>query len=118
MVAKRAYWRLLKIALLVAIPLESINLWLLNRAQSWGVIDLHGPIDYLKIMANVELALFHAPAFVLLNRQPTDYHSILIQAFLFGVGYVDLVLVCFVSLLVFRVLGWFISTRYFRSSPR
>jgi len=117
MVTKRSYWRLLKIALLVAIPLEGVNLWLNKRAGSWGVIDLHGPIDYLKIMANVELGLLHAPAFIILNRQPTDYSRVAIQGFLFVVGYIDLVLVCFVSLLVFRVLGWFISTRYFGTQP-
>jgi hypothetical protein len=112
MVFRRTDRRLLRVALVAAIPSEIADLWLLDLPplklnDTW--LNL---FEFLGVMV---AAIMHYPAEILLPSTAYFNNRLLTQAILFLVGYIDLILLLFVTLLLYRIFKWCILTKSFGS---
>jgi hypothetical protein len=114
MLFTRTDWRFLKIALLAAIPLEIGDLWLLSD------VPLKAPnntwLRVFELLGVLAAQVMHYPAEKLLPSTAYYDHRMLTQAVLFVIGYIDFILLFFVVFLLYRILKWCVSTRYFGSA--
>jgi hypothetical protein len=111
-------WRkLLKTALIAAIPLEILTLLMFDVLTS--TFPLHGTwrMSFLALLGVLAGQTIHYPALKLLQSAGSlPPQGALYQTILFAGGYVDFVLLCFFLFFpLYRAIEWCFSTRSFGS---
>jgi hypothetical protein len=106
-----------KVVLLGALPLEIANLWLLDRPLFSGPLKAEGiGLNFFQLLGFMAAAGTHHPAGRLLSSTGISETGLFGQALLFVSGYIEFVLLFFVLFLLYRMLKWCVSTRYFGSA--
>lgn len=108
MILTRTDWRLLRTALVAAIPVEVGGVWWLYRILLFDTEPATKP-GYVQLWGGIATVIVHYPALRLL-ASPISNHWMLTRSVLFVVGYIDLILLFIMALLLYRGIKWFIST--------
>lgn len=108
MVFTKTDWRVLRVAIIAAIPLELMSMRILTTTP----LDVEPPVKAgaVRLWAGMATVALHFPAFPILQTRLTNFAT-LIRVIFFTTGYVDILLLCLAILLVHRLLRKLVATR-------